>query len=74
MDNTNTEDIKQITFLIPKNLNTLKPEIETIIIKNENIIKKYIEKTIYASVISEKDKTKLEEIFLKHRNFIIDKF
>jgi hypothetical protein len=69
-----TKDINKNHILIPTNINELKPDIEIIINKNEQIIKKYLERHIYTSAISDSDKQKLDTIFAKHRKTILDAF
>ena len=69
-----TKDITKINILIPQNLNELKPDIEILINKNEQIIKKYLERHIYTSAISDSDKQKLDTILAKHRKTILDSF
>ena len=69
-----TKDINKISILIPTHLNELKPDIEIIINKNEQIIKKYLERHIYTSAISYSDKQTLDTILAKHRKTILDEF
>ena len=69
-----TKDINKISILIPTHLNELKPDIEIIINKNEQIIKKYLERHIYTSAISDSDKQTLDTILAKHRKTILDAF
>ena len=68
------KDIKQISVLIPTHLNDLKPDIELLIDKKEQIIKTYLERHIYTSSMSDNDKEKLELLFAKHRKTILDTF
>ena len=69
-----SKDIKQISILIPNNLNEIKADIEILINKEELIIKKYLERHIYTSIIADSDKIKLDNIFSKNRKLILNKF
>jgi len=69
-----TKDINKINILIPTNLNELKPDIEILINKNEQIITKYLERHIYTAAISDSNKQTLATIFIKHRKTILDTF
>ena len=69
-----TKDINKINILIPTNLNEIKPDIEILINKNEQIITKYLERHIYTSSISDSNKQTLTTIFIKHRKTILDAF
>lgn len=68
------KQIKKINIKIPENLNEIKSDIELIINKNEIIISKYLERHIYTSTISEINKQKIEELFIKNRNLILNIF
>ena len=69
-----SKDLKHISLSIPTNLNDIKPDIELIINKTENIIKQYLEKQIYTSTISDINKEKLDIIFIEKKKEILDKF
>jgi hypothetical protein len=68
------KQIKKINIKIPENLNEIQSDIELIINKNEIIISKYLERHIYTSTISEINKQKIEELFIKNRNLILNIF
>ena len=68
------KQIKKINIKIPENLNEIKSDIELIINKNEIIISKYLERHIYTSTISDINKKKIEELFIKNRNLILTTF
>ena len=68
------KQIKKISIKIPDYLSEMKPDIELIINKNETIISNYLERHIYTSLISETNKTKIEELFIKNRKLILDTF
>jgi len=68
------KQIKNINIKIPTNLIEIKNDIELIINKNEIIISKYLERHIYTSTISDINKKKIEELFIKNRNLILTTF
>jgi len=68
------KQLKHINIKKPDNLNELRTDIEFIINKNETIISKYLERHIYTSTISEINKKKIEELFIKNRNLILNIF
>ena len=68
------KQIKKINIKIPENLNEIQSDIELIINKNEIIISKYLERHIYTSTISDINKQKIEELFIKNRNLILNIF
>lgn len=74
MDNKDSKDLKSINILIPESLTEIKPELEILINKNENIIKKYLERQIYKSVISETNSQTLNIIFSKNKKLILESF
>lgn len=65
------KDIKKISISIPTDLNEITKDLEILIHKNENIIKKYLEKNIYTSVITDIEKEKLDIIFTKIKTQIL---
>lgn len=68
------KELKIISCYIPNTLNEIKTDIEIIIKKNEDIIKNYLEKTIYTSSISDSNKEILDIIFSKNKKLILDTF
>ena len=78
MDNSNEEDDKKnikdlnnIHIKIPKTLNFIKNDVDTIINKDEEVIKNYLERIVYTSPLSENTKLQLDTIFEKIRKDII---
>jgi len=65
------KNLKKININIPNNLNSIKPDIEKLINKNEIITTKYLERIIYTSDLSESIKTKLEQVLSESREFIL---
>ena len=78
MDNSNEEDEKKnikelnnIHIKIPKHLDFIKNDVETIINKDEKVIENYLERIVYTSPLSENTKIELNKIFEKVRKDII---
>lgn len=70
----NMKDLKMITIPVP-NINSLlsmTDDIETIILKNEEIITKLLEKDIYVSTLSKTVKDELDKIFIDARKHILE--
>ena len=68
------KDVKKINVNIPDNLNELNSELD-LIIKNTNIIiTKYLEKQIYKSTLSDSNKEKMNVIFSKNKQLILESF
>ena len=59
---------------IPNDFNELKTELELLLNKNDKIINKYLEKTVYTSAISDTNKIKLKEIYEKNHKLILHTF
>jgi hypothetical protein len=57
------KDLKNINLILPNNLNEIKPNIDIIINKNEEIIKKYLERIMYTSKIPEEVNIQLNKVF-----------
>lgn len=57
------KDINNIYIKIPNNLDFINKDIDIIINKNEEIIKKYLERIVYTSPLSENTKIQLHNIF-----------
>lgn len=68
------KQIKKISIKIPDDLSEIKNDFELIINKNEKIISNYLERHIYTSLISETNKTKIEELFIKNKKLILNTF
>jgi len=64
-DNEDAEenDLKKMSMIIPDTISSLDSDLNIIIKKNEDIIKRYIERVIYNSTLSYEIKIKLDEIF-----------
>jgi hypothetical protein len=63
--------IKNIKMNLPNNLDIMKNNIDIIIKKDEEIIKKYIERMIYTSKIPHDISLQLEKVFTDVRNNIL---
>ena len=70
----NMKDLKMITIPVPniKSLLSMTDDIETIILKNEEIITKLLEKDIYVSTLSKTVKDELDKIFIDARKNILE--
>ena len=68
------KDVKKITINIPNDLNELNLDMELIINTTNTIINKYLEKQIYKSAISDSNKDKLNIIFTKNKQLILEPF
>ena len=70
----NMKDLKMITIPVPniKSLLSMTDDIETIILKNEEIITKLLEKDIYVSTLSKTVKDELDKIFIDARKHILE--
>ena len=69
-----TDNILNINIKIPNKLSIFREEIETIIQKDEEIIKKYLERTIYNCVLSETVKRELDKVFDESKKIVLEKF
>ena len=77
MESANNSDIKNINVVVPNKLinnNNLKikTDIEKIFKKNEENIRKYLERVIYTSTLSKDVNLKLDTIFEETKNTIMD--
>jgi len=70
----NMKDLKMIKIPVPniKSLLSMTDDIETIILKNEEIITKLLEKDIYVSTLSKTVKDELDKIFIDARKHILE--
>lgn len=64
-------DLKQINMILPSNLNKIKTNIDIIINKDEEIIKKYIERVIYISKLTDDLTKQLDKIYKDVREHIL---
>ena len=72
-DNKNNDkDLNNIHIKIPKTLDFIKNDVETIINKDEQVIENYLERIVYTSPLSEITKSQLHNIFEKVRKDIIN--
>ena len=74
MSDSNKKDLKQlknINMILPNNLNRIKTNMDIIINKDEEIIKKYLERIIYTSKIPEEVNTQLDKVFLDARQNLL---
>ncbi len=77
MESSNHSDIKNINIVVPNKLinnNNLKikTDIEKIFRKNEENIRKYLERVIYTSTLSKDVNLKLDVIFEETKKNIMD--
>jgi len=68
----NEKDLKKINIVIPNNLSSIKEDVSKILKINETIIKKYLERIIYTSTLTDEIEEKIDEVFLDTYNNIID--
>ncbi len=67
-----SKNIKKITINIPNNLNELDIELNLILNTTNTVINKYLEKQIYKSTITDSNKEKLNIIFTKNKQLILE--
>jgi hypothetical protein len=77
MESSNHSDIKNINIVVPNKLINndnlkIKTDIEKIFRKNEENIRKYLERIIYTSILSKDVNLKLDVIFEETKNTIMD--
>jgi len=70
-DKNNIKDLNNIHIKIPKTLDFIKNDVDTIINKDEKVIENYLERIVYTSPLSENTKIKLNTIFEKVRKDIL---
>ena len=70
-DKYNDKDLNNIHIKIPKILDFIKNDVETIINKDEKVIENYLERIVYTSPLSENTKIQLNTIFEKVRKDIL---
>ena len=68
----NEKDLKKINIVIPNNLSSIKEDVSKILKLNETIIKKYLERIIYTSKLTDEIEEKIDEVFLDTYTSIID--
>jgi hypothetical protein len=71
-DKNNIKDLNNIHIKIPKTLDFIKNDVDTIINKDEKVIENYLERIVYTSPLSENTKIELDKIFEKIRKDIIN--
>ena len=64
-------ELRKINMTLPQNLNEINPNIDIIIKKDEEIIKKYLERIIYTSKLPDEVTLQLDKVFLDTRNNIL---
>ena len=67
------KDLKKINIKMPIGLTAFKPDIETLLDKNEKIIKDYLENFVYVSNLNLEINEKVKSIFEKTNKDILDK-
>jgi hypothetical protein len=70
MDN----DLLNINVNIPNKLSIYKEDINTIIEKDEEVIKKYLEKSVFNCILSDSVKFDLNKIFEESKQIVLEKF
>ena len=70
-DKKDLKQLKNINMILPNNLNRIKTNMDIIINKDEEIIKKYLERIIYTSKIPEEVNTQLDKVFLDARQNLL---
>jgi len=68
----NEKDLKKINIVIPNNLSSIKEDVSKILKINETIIKKYLERIIYTSTLTDEIEAKIDEVFLDTYTSIVD--
>jgi hypothetical protein len=71
-ESADNKDLRNISLLVPKNFGIFKPDIEIFLKKDEEIIEKYIEKTIYTSTLPSNIKNKMNTIFTNVKKQILN--
>jgi len=71
MSDSIKNDLKKINMVLPSNLNKIKNNIDIIINKDEEIIKKYIESVIYTSKLTDDLSKQLEKIYKDVKTHIL---
>ena len=71
MSESSKKDLKNINMILPNNLNEIQTNIDIILKKDEEIIKKYIERIIYTSKIPENIIEQLDKVFQDVREHLL---
>ena len=64
-------EFKKLNMILPNNLNEIKNNIDIIIKKDEEIIKKFIERVIYTSKLPDEINTQLDKVFTDVKTHIL---
>ena len=64
-------EFKKINMILPTNLNEIQNNIDIIIKKDEEIIKKFIERIIYTSKLPYEINTQLDKVFTDVKTHIL---
>ena len=71
MSESSKKDLKNINMILPNNLNDIQTNIDIILKKDEEIIKKYIERIIYTSKLPDNVTEQLNKVFQYVREHLL---
>lgn len=71
MSESSKKDLKNINMILPNNLNDIQTNIDIILKKDEEIIKKYIERIIYTSKLPDNVTEQLNKVFQDVREHLL---
>jgi len=71
MSESSKKDLKNINIILPNNLNDIQTSIDIILKKDEEIIKKYIERIIYTSKLPDNVTEQLNKVFQDVREHLL---
>jgi len=65
------KELNKINMILPNNLNEIKTSIDIILKKDEEIIKKYIERIIYTSKLPDNVTEQIDKVFQDVREHLL---
>jgi hypothetical protein len=71
MSKSSKKDLKNINMILPNNLNEIQTNIDIILKKDEEIIKKYIERIIYTSKLPDNVTEQIDKVFQDVREHLL---
>jgi len=71
MSESSKKDLKNINMILPNNLNDIQTNIDIILKKDEEIIKKYIERIIYTSKLPDNVTEQIDKVFQDVREHLL---
>ena len=71
MSESSKKDLKNINMILPNKLNNIQTNIDIILKKDEEIIKKYIERIIYTSKLPDNVTEQLNKVFQDVREHLL---